>query len=104
MTDQTLKDSCLTEQDKRPRTLKPQNPQRVVVLPTLGLHPGADQSQRVAGQLATRAGDGPTAEQHQDAGVGCVFAVVGQPHVLQALVGGVIRQGHYEQLGDLDRR
>lgn len=80
-------DACLTGQDELPRTLNRHDPQRAALLSTLRLHPGADESQRVAGQLATRAGDGPAAEQHQDAGVGRVFAVVGQPQVLQALEG-----------------
>ena len=52
---------------------------------TLCLHPGADQSQGVAGQLTAGARYGATAEQHQNAGVGCVFGVAGQPEVLQAL-------------------
>lgn len=92
-----------TAQDELPRTQNRQNRQRAVLLSTLRLHPGADQSQRVAGQLAARAGDGAAAEQHQDAGVGRVFAVAGQPQVLQALVGGDVGQGHYEA-HDLEQR
>lgn len=55
------------------------------VFGTLCLHPGANQSQRVTGHLATGAGYSTTPEQHQNAGVGRVFGVVGQPQVLQTL-------------------
>lgn len=53
---------------------------------TLCLHAGSDQSQGIAGQLATGAGNGTTAQQHQNPWIGCVFGIVGQPEVLQALV------------------
>lgn len=57
-----------------------------LALCTLCLHPGADQSQGVAGQLATGARDGTAAQQHQNTWVGGVFGVAGQPDVLQTLV------------------
>lgn len=68
-----------------------QNIDSGLALHTLCLHPGADQSQRVTGYLATRAGYGTTGEQHQNAWVGRVFGVARQPEVLQALV----RTGEY---------
>ena len=49
------------------------------------LHPGSDQSERVAGQLSTGAGEGPTAQENQNPRVGCVFGVTGQPGIFQAL-------------------
>lgn len=53
---------------------------------TCCLHAGSDQSQGVAGQLATGAGDGTTAQQHQNTWVCCVFGMFGQPEILQALI------------------
>lgn len=54
---------------------------------TLGLHAGPDQGQGVAGYLATRAGDGATGQEHEDAWVGRVVAILLEPPVLQRLVG-----------------
>lgn len=53
--------------------------------PTLGLHPGPDQGQRVAGQLATGAGGGSTGQQHKHSRVSAVLGKVLQPGVLQGL-------------------
>lgn len=69
------------------------------------LHACAKQGEGVAGQLATGAGDGATAQQHQDARVGCVFGIAGQPCILQALGytkrGWGKGQGKYHHLGSV---
>lgn len=52
---------------------------------TLCLHPCAHQSEWVASQLTTRAGNGPAAHQHQNSWVSWVFGVVRQPGALQTL-------------------
>ncbi len=52
---------------------------------TLCLHPCAYECERIAGQLAAGARDGPAAHQHQNSRVSWVFGVVRQPGVLQAL-------------------
>lgn len=54
---------------------------------TLGLHAGPDQGQGVAGYLATGAGDGAAGQEHEDARVGRVAAILLEPLVLQGLVG-----------------
>lgn len=52
---------------------------------TLGLHACADQSERVTGQLATCAGNGPTTDKNQHSWVSSVFSIARQPGVLQGL-------------------
>lgn len=54
---------------------------------TLGLHAGPDQGQGVAGYLATGAGDGAAGQEHEDAWVGRVVAILLEPPVLQGLEG-----------------
>ena len=54
---------------------------------TLGLHAGPDQGQGVTGYLATGAGDGATGQEHEDAWVGRVMAILLEPSVLQRLAG-----------------
>lgn len=49
------------------------------------LHAGSDQSQRVTGELTAGAGHGAAGQQHEDAGVGAVGAVLLQVAVLQSL-------------------
>lgn len=53
---------------------------------TLCLHAGANQSQRITGELTTGAGHGATGEQNKHAGVGAVGAVLLQVVVLQSLM------------------
>lgn len=62
---------------------------------TLGLHSGPHQSQGVAGDLATGAGDGATGQEHGDPRVGRFLAVLLQPPVLEGLQekGRVAAQG-----------
>lgn len=52
---------------------------------TLCLHTGADQGQRVAGELTAGAGNGAAGQQDQHARVGAVGAVLLQVAVLQRL-------------------
>lgn len=52
---------------------------------TLRLHTCADESERVAGELAAGARHGAAGEEHDDAGVGAVGAVLLQVAVLQSL-------------------
>ena len=54
---------------------------------TLGLHPGPDQGQWVAGQLTTGAGHGATGQEHKYARVGAVYRIALQPGVLERLKG-----------------
>lgn len=54
---------------------------------TLGLHTGPDQGQGVTGYLATGAGDGAAGQEHEDARVSRVMAVLLEPLVLQGLAG-----------------
>lgn len=53
----------------------------------MGLHTGPDQSQGVTGYLATGAGDGATGQEHEDAWVSGVMAILLEPPVLQGLAG-----------------
>lgn len=55
---------------------------------TLCLHAGADQSQRITGELPTRAGHSATGEQDEHAGVNAIGAVVVQVVVFQCLTRG----------------
>lgn len=52
---------------------------------TLRLHSCPDQSQRVTGELSAGAGHGAARQQHEDAGVLAVGAVLLQVAVLQSL-------------------
>lgn len=54
---------------------------------TLGLHPGPDQGQWVAGQLATGAGHGATRQEHKHSRVGAVHCIALQPGILECLQG-----------------
>lgn len=58
---------------------------------SLGLHAGADQSQRVTGELTTGAGHGAASQQDEHAGVCAVAAVLLQVAVLQCLRGESMR-------------
>lgn len=52
---------------------------------TLGLHTGPDQGQGITGYLATSAGDSATGQEHEDARVSRVVAILLEPPVLQGL-------------------
>ena len=54
---------------------------------TLGLHPGPDQGQWVAGQLATGAGHGATGQEHKHTRVCTVHCIALQPGILECLQG-----------------
>lgn len=54
---------------------------------TLDLHTGPDQRQGVTGYLATGAGDGAAGQEHEDAWVCRVVAILLEPSVLQGLAG-----------------
>ena len=54
---------------------------------TLGLHPGPDQGQWVAGQLATGAGHGATGQEHKHSRVCTVHCIALQPGILERLQG-----------------
>lgn len=51
----------------------------------MGLHTGPDQGQGITGYLATGAGDGATGQEHEDAWVSRVVAILLEPPVLQGL-------------------
>lgn len=53
----------------------------------MGLHTGPNQGQGVTGYLATGTGDGAAGQEHEDAWVCRVVAILLEPLVLQGLAG-----------------